>query len=126
MSNNFHLVLFQALLALLRRLYRTSHSISSLTFTTFSLYHNKRVPNRVPNSMVPKSDLQLFTYLKLGKTQLDDYRKEEIIKLLNTGDKLDTFDEMVFKSLMREIKVTAPKEIEVSYNCGITVNHIFA
>ncbi|MFA5449285.1 MAG: hypothetical protein WC292_02440 [Clostridia bacterium] len=80
----------------------------------------------MPNSMVPKSDLQLFTYLKLGKTQLDDYRKEEIIKLLNTGDKLDTFDEMVFKSLMREIKVTAPKEIEVSYNCGITVNHIFA
>jgi hypothetical protein len=53
--------------------------------------------------------------------QLADYRKEEIIKLLNTSDKLTTFDEKIFKSLVRKIKVTAPKEIEICYNCGITV-----
>jgi hypothetical protein len=58
---------------------------------------------------------------ELGKMQLADYRKEEIIKLLNTSDKLDTFDETIFKSLVREIKVTAPKEIEICYNCGLTV-----
>ena len=58
---------------------------------------------------------------ELGKMQLADYRKEEIIKLLNTSDKLTTFDEKIFKSLVREIKVTAPKEIEICYNCGITV-----
>jgi DNA invertase Pin-like site-specific DNA recombinase len=58
---------------------------------------------------------------ELGKMQLADYRKEEIIKLLNTSDKLSTFDKTIFKSLVREIKVTAPKEIEISYNCGLTV-----
>jgi hypothetical protein len=58
---------------------------------------------------------------ELGKLQLADYRKEEIIKLLNTSDRLDTFDETIFKSLVREIKVTAPKEIEIYYNCGLTV-----
>jgi len=58
---------------------------------------------------------------ELGKMQLADYRKEEIIKLLNSSDKLTTFDETIFKSLVREIKVTAPKEIEICYNCGLTV-----
>lgn len=58
---------------------------------------------------------------ELGKMQLADYRKEEIIKLLNTSDKLTTFDETIFKSLVREIKVTAPKEIEIYYNCELTV-----
>jgi len=41
--------------------------------------------------------------------------------MLNTGEKLTAFDETIFKSLVHEIKVTAPKEIEISYNCGITV-----
>jgi hypothetical protein len=50
-----------------------------------------------------------------------DYRKEEIIKLLNTSNKLGTFDETIFKSMVKEIKVTAPREIEICYNCGITV-----
>ncbi len=58
---------------------------------------------------------------ELGKMQLADYRKEEIIKLLNTSDKLTTFDETIFKSMVKEIKVTAPKEIEIYYNCGLTV-----
>jgi len=64
---------------------------------------------------------RLTVTAELGKMQLADYRKEEIIKLLNTSEKLETFDETIFKSLVREIKVTAPKEIEISFNCGLTV-----
>ncbi len=64
---------------------------------------------------------RLTVTAELGKMQLADYRKEEIIKMLNTGEKLAAFDETVFKSLVHEIKVTAPKEIEICYNCGIAI-----
>ncbi len=58
---------------------------------------------------------------ELGKMQLADYRKEEITKMLENGEKLNTFDETVFKNLVQEIKAISQKEIEITYNCGLTV-----
>lgn len=58
---------------------------------------------------------------ELGKMQLADYRKEEIIKMLENGEKLNTFDETVFKNLVQEIKAISQKEIEITYNCGLVI-----
>lgn len=56
---------------------------------------------------------------ELGRMQLADCRKEEIINMLESGEKLDTFDETVFKNLVQEIKAISQKEIEITYNCGV-------
>lgn len=56
-----------------------------------------------------------------GKVQLASYRIEEVTKLLQTGKILEEFDRVMFKSLVRKITVLSNKEIEIEFECGITV-----
>lgn len=56
-----------------------------------------------------------------GRTQLATYRKDEICKLIDTGELLKEFDETIFKSLIKDIKAVGYKEIEINFECGITI-----
>lgn len=58
---------------------------------------------------------------ELGRVQLTEFRKEEIIKMLESGEKLETFDETIFRSLVKEIKALSQTEIEITYNCGLVI-----
>lgn len=53
--------------------------------------------------------------------QLAKYRADAVTALLKTGKILDEFDKTIFKSLVRNIKVIADKEIEIEFECGIKV-----
>lgn len=55
------------------------------------------------------------------KVQLASYRIEEVTKLLQSGTILKEFDRVMFKSLVRKITVLSNKEIEIEFECGITV-----
>ncbi len=56
-----------------------------------------------------------------GRVQLATYRVEEVKQLLSTGKILEEFDRVIFKSLVRMIKIISNKEIEIEFECGITV-----
>lgn len=72
-----------------------------------------------------KIDQQLMKKEELlaeqGKVQLASYRIEEIGKLLQTGQILNEFDRVIFKSLVKKMKVISNKEIEIEFECGIKV-----
>lgn len=53
--------------------------------------------------------------------QLAEYRADAVTDLLRTGKILDEFDKIIFKSLVRRIKVIKDKEIEIEFECGIKV-----
>lgn len=56
-----------------------------------------------------------------GRVQLAEYRLDAINGLLQSGKILDEFDNTIFKSLVRRIKVVKDKEIEIEFECGIKV-----
>jgi len=56
-----------------------------------------------------------------SKMQLAEYRIEEVIKLLTDGKILQEFDKTIFKSLVRKMTVISKNEIEIAFECGITV-----
>ena len=72
-----------------------------------------------------KSNVTIYIdYLKeQGLLEIGEggYRIEEVTKLLQTGKILEEFDRVMFKSLVRKITVLSNKEIEIEFECGITV-----
>ena len=59
-----------------------------------------------------------------GKVQLASYRIEEVTKLLQSGTILEEFDRVIFKSLVKKITALSNKEIEIEFECGITVREL--
>lgn len=56
--------------------------------------------------------------------QLANYRLDAVTELLNGGKILNEFDGVIFKSLVKKITVVREKEIEIEFECGITIKEI--
>ena len=56
-----------------------------------------------------------------SKMQLAKYRTDAIVELLQNGHILQEFDRVIFKSLVRKMKVINGKEVEIEFECGIKI-----
>lgn len=56
-----------------------------------------------------------------AKVKLSAYRKDEIRKLIESESLVTEFDDVIFKNLVKGIKVIERHKIEIEFECGLKV-----
>ncbi len=101
----------EAIMELLKK--KTRGAITDKEYEDEVAYHKNRL-----DGLALKRETLLTNQSKM---QLAKYRTDAIVELLQNGHILQEFDRVIFKSLVRKMKVINGKEVEIEFECGIKI-----